>query len=270
MAEENTVTGLELENIKEAVCIDAYRVYDSCSDKDCLKDLRVYFCEEAQCLVDEATNVRLKDIDVINVYIDLEAVPFHRGFYSVDMTYFFEVELEVYAAPKSIATVVKGLSIFNKKVILYGSEGNVKVFSSDYVRDDNDTQSPPTKNLPKATVQVAKPIALSARIVNKCGGCMPCCPIPKQISRRFGGEIPGPGGSREVLVTAGIFTIVRIERNVQMLVPSYDFCLPEKECVTSSDSPCEMFSRLDFPTDEFFPPRVGEIGDDDFGCGCKS
>ena len=30
---------------KEAVCIDAGRVYDSCSDKDCLEDLQVYFTE---------------------------------------------------------------------------------------------------------------------------------------------------------------------------------------------------------------------------------
>ena len=28
---------------KEAVCINAGRIYDSCSDKDCLEDLRVYF-----------------------------------------------------------------------------------------------------------------------------------------------------------------------------------------------------------------------------------
>ena len=32
-----------LGNIKEAVCIDGLRIYDSCSDKDCLEDLRVYF-----------------------------------------------------------------------------------------------------------------------------------------------------------------------------------------------------------------------------------
>ena len=30
---------------KEAVCIDAGRIYDSCGDKDCLEDLRVYFTE---------------------------------------------------------------------------------------------------------------------------------------------------------------------------------------------------------------------------------
>lgn len=270
MSEENICTNVDLSNIKEAVCIDAYRVYDSCSDKDCLRDLKVYFCQEAQDLIDCATNVRLKDVNVINVLIDLEAVPFHKGFYSVNMTYFFEVELEVYAAPKSVATVVKGLSIFDKKVILYGSEGNVKVFSSDYVKSDTDIQSLPSGNLPKATVQVAKPIALSAKIDKKCGECMPCCPIPEHICRHFGSEMPCKKRDRDILVTIGIFTIVRIERNVQILVPSYDFCVPEKECITSSDNPCEMFSRLEFPTDEFFPPKVTDSCDDDFNCGCKN
>ena len=71
MSDEKIGASIDLSNIKEAVCIDAYRVYDSCSDKDCLSDLRVYFCPEAQELIDCATNVRLKDVDVINVMIDL-------------------------------------------------------------------------------------------------------------------------------------------------------------------------------------------------------
>ena len=31
---------------KEAVCIDAERIYDSCSDKDCLEDLQVFFSDK--------------------------------------------------------------------------------------------------------------------------------------------------------------------------------------------------------------------------------
>lgn len=34
--------------IREAVCIDTNRVYDSCADKDCLADLRVYFPPQYQ------------------------------------------------------------------------------------------------------------------------------------------------------------------------------------------------------------------------------
>ena len=37
-----------------------------------------------------------------------------------------------------------------KKVILYGSEGGVKIFSSDYRYDSMDEQEIMTKNLPKA------------------------------------------------------------------------------------------------------------------------
>ena len=78
-------------------------------------------------------------------------------------------------------------------------------------------------------------------------------------------------GSMSVYATIGMFTIVQIERNVQMLIPAYDFCIPEKECVTTSDNPCEMFNRLEFPTNEFFPPTVCDIGDENKkpDCGCK-
>ena len=219
---------------KETVCIDACRIYDSCGDKNCLEDLQVYFTEQSQKVIDKANNIRIKDVDVITVCIDLEPVPFHRGFYSVNMTYFFEVELDVYMSPASMPACVKGMSVFNKKVVLYGSEGNVKIFSSNYVMGDLDMQNLPSQNLPKATVQVAKPIGLSARIDTPPSKCPPCCRIPKCIQKRYGGEFCSEK-EKNVLVTIGIFTIVQIERNVQMLVPTYDFCIPNKECVTSSD-----------------------------------
>ena len=60
-------------------------------------------------------------------------------------------------------------------------------------------------------------------------------------------------------VTIGLFIIVQMVRNVQMLIPAYDFCVPEKECVASSDNPCELFRRIDFPTDQFFPPKATDL-----------
>lgn len=253
---------------KEAVCIDAYRVYDSCADKDCLEDLRVYFTESGQHVIEQACNVRLRNVDVITVYTDLEPVPFHKGFYSVDMTFFFEVSLDVFLAPAAMPVTVCGLSIFSKKVVLYGSEGNVKIYSSDFSLDDLDRQNVPAKNLPKATVQVAEPIGLSARICECKRYCEPECRIPESICKRYGGDFSGNNGAKAVYVTIGIFTIVQIERNVQMLVPAYDFCIPRKECVSTSDNPCELFSKIDFPTDEFFPPRTTESSSDGCGCGC--
>ena len=250
---------------KEAVCIDAMRVYDSCSDKDCLEDLRVYFPPDKHEVIEHATNVRLRGADVITVFLDLEPVPFNKGFYSVDMTFFFNVCLDVFGPVSSNPCIVSGVSIFSKRVILYGSEGNVKMFNSDAAPDDFDPQNSGGDVLPKATCQVAEPISLSARICD-CPphSCDNCCRIPDCICRRFGGEFDF-GSNRAVYVTLGIFTIVQIVRNVQMLIPAYDFCIPEKECVTTSDDPCAMFRRIEFPTDEFFPPKVSDCGCNDHG-----
>lgn len=261
---QNTNSGC----FREAVCIDAYRVYDSCADKDCLENLRVHFTEAGQHVIDGACNVRIKDVDVITVYVNLEPVPFNKGFYSVDMTFFFEVNLDVFLAPTSCPVNVSGLSMYSKKVILFGSEGNVKIFTSGACQDDVDT-TVATGNLPKASVQVAEPIGLSAKITcDKPKNCEPACRIPESICRRYGGEFLTSNNGNIVYVTLGIFTIVQIERSVQMLVPTYDFCLPEKECLSTSDDPCELFSKLEFPTDEFFPPKVTDFNSENIS-GCN-
>ena len=253
----------------QSVCIDALRVYDSCSDKDCLTDMRVYFTEQTQSLIDSAVSVRIKDADVISVLTGLEPVPFHKGFYSVDMTFFYDISLDVFTSPGTNPTQVKGLSIFNKKVILYGSEGSVKVFTGNCSPDEIEVQNSQCGNPPVVSVQVAKPIALSAKVCEPTHHVGPPCRIPSKICGCYGGEFV-TSCTRNVFVSLGMFSIVQIERNVQMLVPSYDFCIPEKECTNSSDNPCEVFSRLEFPTNEFFPPNVGELnGDNSVSCSCR-
>lgn len=261
---------------REAVCIDANRIYDSCSDKDCIEDLPVYFTDCTQGIIDRAMNVRAKKAEVVNVFVDLEPIPFNRGFFSVDMTFYFDVELEVSTAHGMPCNVVHGLAVFSKKVILYGSEGGVKIFSSDFCLDRNDSQEPMTKNLPKATVQVATPIVLSAKLKEKEKCCCCCCNIPRCVSCCFDGDFTHEHGDNTVVVTIGLFSIVQIERNVSMLIHAYDFCIPEKRCVESSDSPCKLFDRIKFPVDEFFPPKAGDIKCNDNDkceprkqCGCK-
>ncbi len=273
MADKEYFSAAEGKNngcFKEAVCIDAMRIYDSCCDKDCLEDLRVYFTPNKQELINNATNVRMRSADVITTYLDLEPVPFNKGFYSVDMTFFFDVCIDAFVSPASGPIPVNGISIFNKKVILYGSEGNVKMFSSDDATDDVETQALTSRVLPKATVQIAEPIGLSARICDRPPHvCDVCCRIPQSICKHFGGEFETTGdANRIVFATIGLFTIVQIVRNVQMLIPAYDFCIPEKECVATTDDPCELFRRIEFPTDEFFPPKVSDCGCND-DCGCN-
>lgn len=255
--------------IKEAVCIDTNRVYDSCADKDCLEDLRVYFTDAAQCVVDRATNVRCRGAEVLNAFIEVERVPFNRGFYSVDITYYFKVCLDVFCGHTNAPTMVEGLATFSKKCILYGSEGNVKVFSSEFACGDVDEQLDMVSTNPRAKVQTVDPICLDAKLCRVCDCCHidPCCKpsrIPKCVCRCFDGCFDDPcekDAEKAVLVTLGIFTIVQLERDVQMLIPAYDFCIPSKECNCETDNPCDAFRRIQFPVDEFFPPKEGCLKD---------
>ena len=192
----------------------------------------------------------VREVNVITVYIDLQPIPFNKGFYSVDMTFFFDVCLDLFGGTASCPVPINGVAIFNKKVVLYGSEGNVKLFTSGCSIDD--VQAEDARVLPKATVQVAQPVALSARLCEHSAcGCEPYCRIPESICQRYGGDFDSCPQKNTVYVTIGLFIIVQMVRNVQMLIPAYDFCVPEKECVASSDNPCELFRRIDFPTSEF-------------------
>ncbi len=258
MAEQKSVSSAAANStcFKEAVCIDAGRVYDSCSDKDCLEDLQVYFTDREQAKIDRALTVKTKSIEVMNVFLEVEPIPFNRGFYSVDMTFYFHVRLSAYCTPVSPAETVHGVAFFSKKVILYGSEGSVKVYTSETQWGQDGVSS----NSPRAVVQVVDPVALSCRMCESCECDCGCGEIsfPECICSCFDGAFTNCQNVRKVFITIGLFTIVQLERPVQMLVPAYDFCIPGKECVSTTDDPCEVFKHIKFPTAEFFPPKLDE------------
>lgn len=254
-------------SFKEAVCIEAQRIFDSCTDKDCLEDLEVIFECGSQIIIDNAAFIKVKCVEVSNVYFAIEPVPFNKGFYSIDITYLFRMVVEAFENRKSCPETVTGTARFCKKVILYGSDGSVKKFSSE---DKCHKPTPCTtlcenQNLPTATVSVAEPIVLDCKLVSKypCG-CEVCCCVCKD------GEDDSNGhkSHKKVFVTLGLFSIVQLQRAVPLLIPAYDYCIPERECSTSNDSPCELFEKIKFPADEFFPPSLDDIDNNNNGCGC--
>ena len=149
---------------REAVCIDAGRVYDSCCDRDCLEDLRCCFTEADQERIANAKNIRVKSAEVIDVNIDVEPVNFNKGFYSCDLTFFFLVSFDVFTN-SNCPEEIRGIATHSKKVILYGSEGNVRIFSNTETRTScRDCQANRTTNMPKCVVQSVDPIALSSKV----------------------------------------------------------------------------------------------------------
>ena len=107
-------------------------------------------------------------------------------------------------------------------------------------------------------VEAVDPIILNMRLVD--GECPVCgdtgaTDVPEFIHTAFETPIDMTPVQQIIYVTLGQFSIIRIERDSQLLVPVYDYCLPDKECAgPCEDDPCALFSRIDFPVDEFFPP----------------
>lgn len=263
---------------KEAVCIHTDKVYDSCRDKDCLENIRVYLTAKGQCVVDKAINVKCTKAEIIWVFSDIEPVPFNRGFYSVDLKYFFRITLAVFTG-LGRPTEVEGLATFDKKVILFGSEGTAKVFASKYKEDAFDPQLWRKTNMPNAVVEVVDPIALGAKVVDVTDKCCQCCDddfdlasVPESVCRVFDDSLILGGEQKRVFVSIGIFSIIKLERKVQLLIPAYDFCVPQKECIgATDDNPCDLFERISFPVDEFFPPEKSDFTDENQknnNCGC--
>lgn len=108
------------------------------------------------------------------------------------------------------------------------------------------------------TVEVLDPMVLHSRVreVCDCGCADTLQQIPTAIRTHFDEELVLSGDKRRLFVTLGQFSIIRLERDAQLVVPVLDYAVPCKECCDSpggGEDPCEMFSRIPFPTNQFAP-----------------
>ena len=277
--------------IREAVCIHTRKIFDSCRDKDCIEDLRFYPTLASHDILCRAQTVKGGKAELLYTYIDVEPVVFNRGFYTVDMRFFYHVTLQAYLSCP-VPVTVEGLCVFDKRAILFGSEGNAKIFSSEMRAGEPDPQMMQRSNTPIAVVEAVDPIVLDARIMDCCckrdcdcdlyeiptfvGDCCgePCLnQLPAGIRNLFDDELVLSGESRRLYVTLGQFSIVRLERDTQLLVPVYDYCMPDKECACGDgcEDPCALFRNISFPVGEFFPPNTVKRPEscDDIKSCCK-
>jgi hypothetical protein len=209
-------------------------------------DLRVYPTESSQAYIENALNIRPKSAKLLNVDVSVEPVSFNRGYYTVDCTYFYAVTGETFPAGQTVT----GLCVFDKRVMLFGSVGNVRTFCSD--------GSLMGADLPTAVVSAVDPICLYCKLADTetvIATELEHRSIPEGIRAAFTEKLVFNDTARRWFATVGQFSIIRLERDTQLVVPAYDYCLPEKESpVTVTDDPCTLFSRIHFPVEEFFPP----------------
>ncbi|MDR2360150.1 MAG: hypothetical protein LBD85_02565 [Oscillospiraceae bacterium] len=265
-----TVQRESVQNFKESACIHTRKIFDSCRDKDCIEDIRVWLDSDSQTMLCNALGVRAKLAELLFVDIDVEPVAYITGHYTVDLRYYYRITAEAYTCGNAVQQIC-GLAIFDKRVTLCGGPVGSKTFSSQYTYGAADLQNAMQMNMPQAVVEAIDPMILNIKVLDPCD-----CPQGRLGNELCGGGVlPDalkyyfPSGisinvcdpGRRIYVSIGQFSIIRLERDTQISIPVYDYCLPAKECagIGGSDDPCELFGMIDFPVDSFFPPSCGPI-----------
>ena len=265
--------------VREAVCIHTKKIYSSCRDKDCIEDLRFYPTASAQSVLSAAQSIRGGSAELLYTFVDVEPVNFNRGYYTVDMRFFYRIILQAINGSARY-TEVEGLATFDKRVVLFGGESGAKIYSSEPMENMADIPLDLTANLPTAVVSVTDPILLCAHFADNCN-CRCGCDrgmltgVPSGILEAFDEPILfDESAIRRVCISLGQFSTVRLERDTQLLIPVYDYCIPSNECTLAgigdccSEDPCKVFDAVEFPLDDFFPSSTPPSGAGPCACGC--
>ena len=255
----------------ETMSIHTRKITDSCRDKDCIEDLRVYLTTGSQSLLDSAASARVRSAELLYTYIDVEPVAFDRNHYCVDVTFYYRVLADTVVGSGRPATLY-GLAVFSKRAVLCGEESRAHIYRSDTRLGELDGVTRNFANLPTAVVEVLDPMVLSSKVKEVCDcPCQEAVHIPNGISRLFDEELVLSGDRRRLFVTLGQFSIIRLERDAQLVVPVVDYSIPTKECCENpgccAEDPCEMFSRIPFPAAQFAPRNCDKEADCDNACG---
>ena len=275
MSEQRTDTQhCDARDISQCMSIHTRKITDSCRDKDCIEDLRVYLTTGSQAILDTASGAKVRCADLLYTYIDVEPVAFDRNHYCIDVTFYYRILADATVGACRPASLY-GLAVFSKRAVLCGEDGGTHIFTSNTRIGGCDGGTRYSANLPTAVVEVLDPMVLASKVKNVCE--CPCHEatadqIPGYIREMFDDELVISGDQKQLLVTLGQFSIIRLERDAQLVVPVLDYSIPTKECCDSpgcSEDPCEMFSRIPFPTSRF-APRNCDREDCCEGCGYQT
>ena len=253
------------EDLTRALSIHTRKITDSCRDKDCIEDLRVYMTKESQCILDNAAGAKVRAAELLYTAIDVSPVAFNRNHYCIDLTFYYRIIADATMSSCRPACLC-GLAMFSKRAVLCGENSDVHVFSS-----EGSSGCGCGSSLPTAVVEVLDPIVLSSKVTAVCTQESGTLQLPEHVQAAFDDELVLSGDRQRLFVTLGQFSIIRLERDAQLIVPVLDYSIPTKECRDDpgcAEDPCDVFSRIPFPADSFTPTGcTGEGGSCCDRCG---
>ncbi len=266
---------------RETVCIETNRVLDSCRDRDCYENVRVYLSDFGNEILERTGAVRAKSADILWTNIGIDPIQFNRGFYAVTIRFYIKVICEA-CVGGGRSQDVEGIAVLEKRVILYGGETNTYTYRSDGCGDGFcalPKQNCGSRSVPTAVVETASPVLLGTRILEKAEECNCCCcchesDLPETVMTTFDAPISFDSSNdrarRYLTVSLGIFSVVRITRPAQYLVSATEYAIPEKEChEVEDDDPCRVFRSMPFPVGEFSTGTAPSGPAPRPSCGCS-
>ena len=252
-------------DLQQVMSIHTRKITDSCRDKDCIEDLRVYLTNESQTILNGSAGARVRCAELLHTDIEVEPVAFDRNHYCIDVTFYYQILADAVGENCRPATLC-GLAVFSKRAVLCGEDSRAHIFRSDTRLGECDEKTRRSANRPTAVVEVLDPMILSSKVKDVCEcGNSDVIQIPTCIRTLFDDPLSCGGEQRRLYVTLGQFSIIRLERDTQIVVPVLDYAIPVKECCDApgcAEDPCEMFSRIPFPSQQFAPTGC------DQNCSC--
>ena len=272
-------------------CIMANRVFDQCRLQLCLTPDVLGPARAAKCtntcneVYNEgdiivppcnAASVMADNFNLCKILIEKKRPnPFRTGFWDVTVKYIFTYTLIFTSVEGCELCRVCATNTYTTKLTLFGSVCTDVVMASDLYSHN------PNNSGPYVTVE-GKAVILSAELkypVNSCNTCCGCCcdcGCGCSGSNNNGCSCGNSGVDSAttcptaVNVTIGLFSVVKLFRPVNIVVPSTGYCIPEEcEAVgTAKQSVCDFFDSIEFPFDIFSPPANPSSVSDDSTCGC--
>lgn len=195
----------------------ADRVTDTRTQRELLEGLRVSFDGDDEAIIRRSVSVRALDVALEDLSVVVTSTGLDNGTWMVDVTYVFRVRLEAFEDPDDDPDEVEGQVLFTQRYLLCGGREGVRTVSSGGFSDDGK---------PVATVQVSQPVLLNAALVGE-----------------------------SVLVSIGLFSVVSLERRVQITAPvcRYGVSCDQIDDSDGDDSSRAAFQRMCFPEAQFFP-----------------
>ena len=267
---ESTLNCSAQSNAATEDCIIAYKIFDQCRKQICLTPCLLgparcarnsascnEILQEGDIIVPpmNAASVSIDDLTLCKILITKKKEnAFRTGYWDVEIKFVFSYTITFRDSDCNFITCKRATSVYTMQVTLFGSVGSDTAMATDLVNAEGISAS----SGPFVSVE-AKAAALDAelRLTPKCG-CDCGCGCDDSVV-----EVP-----TAVCVTIGLFVIVRLFRPVNMLVRNYGCCIPD-ECsgAESSESVCDFFNSLSFPSDMFCPPTLSEL---ESNCGCNN